>query len=228
MFAAPRRTDAAEAYRRERRSRPASAPAAGPGGPGAQSRKRHTLTNNGDAGDADAPVVAAVRVTNRSGAHVAQRVRVSSVAELGVAQLRVRHPDEESSEWLSEWGDAPEGPSGFGPSKVRPGWKGGGEAPGPSDGRFRALPSRASRPRPVPLAPRVSDEPDSLGIAGVEAKLRRWLVTNRRVHEPRRLTLLRMLGRGLASPNGGPGADSGRSVAAQARTHGDEYGHGDE
>ena len=37
-----------------------------------------------------------------------------------------------------------------------------------------------------------------------------------------------MLGRGLASPNGGPGADSGRSFAAQARTHGDEYGHGDE
>ena len=108
-----------------------------------------TTGDSRDAGDADAPVVAAVRVTNRSGAPVAQRDRVSSVAQLGVAQLRVRHPDEESSEWLSEWGDAPEGPSGFGPSKVRPGWKGGGEAPGPSDGRFRALPSRASRPRPV-------------------------------------------------------------------------------
>ena len=62
-------------------------------------------------------MTAAVRVTNRSGAPVAQRDRVSSVAELGVAQLRVRQPDEESSEWLSEWGDAPEGPSGFGPSR---------------------------------------------------------------------------------------------------------------
>ena len=100
-------------------------------------------------------MVAAVRVTNRSGAPVTQPTRVTSVTSLGVKQPTVEHPDDESSEWLSEWGDAPAGPSGFGPSKLRPGWKGGGEAPGPHDGRFRALPATASRGRPVPTAPRV-------------------------------------------------------------------------
>jgi len=134
----------------------------------------------------------------------------------------VEHPDDESSEWLSEWGDAPAGPSGFGPSKLRPGWKGGGEAPGPHDGRFRALPATASRGRPVPTAPRVGHEPHSLGIAGVEATLRRWLVTNRRVHEPRRLTLLRMLGRGLKG-----GTDSSLDRRTRFDPN-DEYRHMDE
>ena len=167
-------------------------------------------------------MVAAVRVTNRSGAPVTQPTRVTSVTSLGVKQPTVEHPDDESSEWLSEWGDAPAGPSGFGPSKLRPGWKGGGEAPGPHDGRFRALPATASRGRPVPTAPRVSHEPHSLGIAGVEATLRRWLVTNRRVHEPRRLTLLRMLGRGLKG-----GTDSSLDRRTRFDPN-DEYRHMDE
>ena len=94
-----------------------------------KSRKRHTKTLT--RGDAD-QMVAAVRVTNRSGAPVTQPTRVTSVTSLGVKQPTVEHPDDESSEWLSEWGDAPAGPSGFGPSKLRPGWKGGGEAPGPT------------------------------------------------------------------------------------------------
>ena len=116
MFAAPRRTDAADAYRRERRSRPTSAPAAGPGDThvaddggiaSSNQRKRHTKTLT--RGDAD-QMVAAVRVTNRSGAPVTQPTRVTSVTTLGVKQPTVEHPDDEASEWLSEWGDAPAGP----------------------------------------------------------------------------------------------------------------------
>jgi hypothetical protein len=33
----------------------------------------------------------------------------------------------------------------------------------------------------------------------VEAKLRQWLVAHQRLHEPRRVTLIRMLGAGLNS-----------------------------
>ena len=96
--------------------------------------------------------------------------------------------DDESSEWLSEWGEAPRGAH----ETDRPGWRGGGKAPNRVPSKTHA---KASRPLPVAAVPPGSSP--SVGVAALEAALRGWLTRNRALHEPKRVTLIKMLGAGL-------------------------------
>jgi hypothetical protein len=59
-----------------------------------------------------------------------------------------------------------------------------------------------------------------VGVAGAEAKLRAWLADNNTLHEPRRVTLIRMLGAGLALGSGGetPAEASSKGAALTPRT----------
>ena len=98
--------------------------------------------------------------------------------------------DNESSEWLSEWGEAPRGAH----EGNKPGWRGGGSAPD----RTTKNTKPAKPERPLPLSSVVpSGSHPSIGAYAVESKLRSWLTQNRTLHEPKRITLIRVLGAGL-------------------------------
>ena len=96
--------------------------------------------------------------------------------------------DDESSEWLSEWGEAPRGAH----ETDGPGWRGGGKRP---IACRRKRTQRRREPLPVAVVPPGSSP--SVGVAAVEAALRGWLTRNRALHEPKRITLIKMLGTGL-------------------------------
>jgi microtubule-associated protein-like 6 len=51
-----------------------------------------------------------------------------------------------------------------------------------------------------------------VGVAAVEAALRGWLTRNRALHEPKRITLIRMLGAGLVDDDGENGAENDDST----------------
>ena len=126
--------------------------------------------------------------------------------------------DDESSEWLSEWGEAPRGAH----ETDRPGWRGGGKAPNRVPSKTHA---KASRPLPVAVVPPGSSP--SVGVAAVEASLRGWLTRNRALHEPKRITLIRMLGAGLVDDdddgeNGAEDDDSTTKTNVGANENEDE------
>jgi hypothetical protein len=60
-----------------------------------------------------------------------------------------------------------------------------------------------------------------VGVAGVCVKLRAWLVAKRRVHEKRRLTLIRMLGAGITLPD--PSENDEHNVKILPRDQGPGY-----
>ena len=137
----------------------------------------------------DVDMTPAMSVSNpRTGTAVAQRRRWDPDELLdGVRERTVYAPDNAESEWMSEWGEAPAGAH----ESDRPGWRGGGVAPN----RRRVASARVERPRPIAVVP--AGTSPSVGVAGLESKLRRWLIAHRALHEPKRLTLIRMLGAGL-------------------------------
>ena len=140
----------------------------------------------------DVDMTSAMSVSNpRTGATVAQRRRWDPDELLdGVRERTAYAPDDAESEWMSEWGEAPAGAH----ESDRPGWRGGGVAPN----RRRVASARVERPRPVAVVP--AGTSPSVGVAGLESKLRRWLIAHRALHEPKRVTLIRMLGAGLVPP----------------------------
>jgi hypothetical protein len=112
----------------------------------------------------------------------AQNIRGSSEASGFV--------DQDSSEWLSAWGEAPRGAH----EGEKPGWRGGGLAVNKVAPNKKQ--TKASRPAPVTVV--LTGRNPSIGSGAVERALRVWLIQNRTLHEPRRMTLIRILGTGLA------------------------------
>ena len=158
-------------------------------------------------------------VRNGSGETVRQKGRwapdeLASCLDADV--VRDVHPSSEDadvSEWDSDWGDMP---VGVGENGGMPPWRMGGPPevilPGPSR-VSRSARGRANRPADV--QPVVCASPDDVGAAGVEARLRRWLAAHRAVHETRRMTLLRMLGVGLALDDEKPSTPSAPPAATE-------------
>ena len=79
--------------------------------------------------------------------------------------------DDESSEWLSELGEAPRGAH----EMDRLGWRGGGKAPYRVPSKTHA---KSSRPLTVAAVPPGSSP--SVGVAKLEAALRGWLTRTAR------------------------------------------------
>lgn len=147
-------------------------------------------------------------VRNGAGKSVRQQGRWRRdelMSSLHAEVVRARdYDDDDDDEWDSEWGDMPgEG----GGATATPPWRMGGPpeviltaGEGTSRGRRRpgtAPPTGRRGPVAVSVTPSTSVMPHTVGAAGVEAQLREWLAVNRAVHEPRRMTLIRMLGAGL-------------------------------
>ena len=137
-------------------------------------------------------------------ASTSQRAATKGVPPLPRVEPSSSFADDESSEWLSEWGEAPRGAH----ETDRPGWRGGGKAPNRVPSKTHA---KASRPLPVAVVPPGSSP--SVGVAAVEAALRGWLTRNRALHEPKRITLIKMLGTGLV--------DEPRDERAEDRENGE-------
>ena len=150
-------------------------------------------------------------------ASTSQRAATKGVPPLPRVEPSSSFADDESSEWLSEWGEAPRGAH----ETDRPGWRGGGKAPNRVPSKTHA---KASRPLPVAVVPPGSSP--SVGVAAVEAALRGWLTRNRALHEPKRITLIKMLGTGLVDEPRDERAEDATEAGAD-RENGDDGENGE-
>ena len=129
----------------------------------------------------------------------------------------IRDNNDDSSVWNPEWGDMPGGAA-----SAMPPWRAGGPPEVVLAASVPRRPGTAGTPRrrPVAVTMTTSARPDSVGVAGVEARLRQWLDAHRVVHEPRRMTLIRMLGAGLTMGTGSINTD--KAMKAKAKEEADK------